>query len=186
MRTRRIALFLGALSLALAPAAAAFAKPVSTFDLELVWTDGPISGQLVVTTDGSNQATASLTQSGFGTITCDDGLWGTVNGTWTASGPVDDSTLVVDKKLSDVSWSGTVSVTYSFDQYCSGTGLVTSGSGSDLPALVEVSASSSTRIDRSRLDGNRILASTLDTAVVSFLGSSVTASGLLTETISNG
>lgn len=183
MKQRLSVLLALTVALAVGPASGALARPVSTYSLDSVHGSGLFSGSTELTVDESGTAQVHFTQMQFVLLTCDGGT-GSVQTVWTADGAATTTTLSVDRKLSQFSWSGDVVVTTVVTTTCPGeTQQVETTVSTE---TFTFSGSSSSRLVRDRVGGNRVLLSSLDQLSVVVPAFSGPAGGMLTETISNG
>ena len=100
----RTASFVGALALALAPATAALAKPVSTYSVTIDW-NSVYSASISLTENGSGSF--SLANNTFDLVTCADGSVGLVTNIWTANDSPAAVTLTTDRKMTQATATAT-------------------------------------------------------------------------------
>ena len=159
---------------------AAAAKPTSSFVLAMSGTAGGSLVSVEVEFDEVGVSNFRFQHTEVQFIACSVGS-GTVTTTRAADGPVVASDVVVSRKLDDVAINGSVQVGQTVSTYCPETGLVEQSSSST--EAFELAGVASERLRRARLNGARVLSSTLDPLTFSLSDLSVTGVGMLTETI---
>jgi hypothetical protein len=176
--SRRTAVLLMALTLTLTAPAAASARPISVYELFHTQGTGAQFTSFLLELDEAESATMHFSHGGFELIDC-AGEMGTRTTAAEANGPVHTLAFSVDRKLSSFAWSGTVEVTESVSTYCPQTGhTTTTVSGA---WAFEVSGAASDRLNRARMNGDRVLTSTLDHLTVGIEGSTYEGVGLLSQ-----
>ena len=177
----RLAVLVTTLAVAMTIPVAAIAKPVSTYELKSSFVVDGYSGSVVVTVDEAGASDIHFQMSTFEMLDC-DGAFGTVTSTWLAEGFADEVEFSVNRKLDAVVWIGTASVSVTVSTYCPDTGILEQVETTT--GTFAFDGTSSQRVTRTRIDGNRVLSSTLDVLVLSVPELSTVGVGQLTETIS--
>lgn len=181
-RSHRTTILATALALLFVIPGVAAAKPVSTYEVTQSQFGALQTSSFVLTLDELGAGTLHFYASSFELIECADGSTGSITSTTSANGPVTGSEFSVDKKLSSFVWNGTVHVDSTVVTYCQSTGhLSETVSGTE---TFEINGSASERVRRSRVNGDRVLTSTLDTLTFETPLVTYTGAGILTETIS--
>lgn len=174
----RTTAFLATLALALAPATAAFAKPVSTYSIDVSW--DTVSSASISQTEGG-AGTFSLTHNDFSTTTCADGSTGLVANSWSASDAPATVTLVTDRKMDTATATATGLATLVSEVRCL-SGVTTTTSQVTIDLVFDATATGST--DRFHLaNGDRVISRSAD-VVVTFDGVTALTGGHIVETIS--
>jgi hypothetical protein len=176
--SRRTAVLLMALTLTLIAPGAATARPISVYELFHSQGAGSQFTSFSLELDEAESATMHFSHGRFELIDC-AGEMGTRTTAAEANGSVHTLAFSVDRKLSSFAWSGTVEVTESVTTYCPQTGQTTTTLSDDW--AFEVSGTASDRLNRARLNGDRLLTSTLDHLTVGIEGSSYEGVGLLSQ-----
>jgi hypothetical protein len=177
----RLAVLSTTLAVAMTIPVAAIAKPVSTYELRTSFVVDGYSGSVVVAVDEAGASDIHFQMSRFEMVNC-DGVLGTVTSTWSAEGSADEVEFSVNRKLDAVGWSGTAPVSVTVSTYCPDTGIVEQAETTT--GTFAFDGTSSEKVSRTRIDGNRVLSSTLDVLALSVPGLSTVGVGQLTETIS--
>ena len=176
--SRRTAALLMALTLTLIAPSAAAARPITVYELTHSQGSSTQFTAFALELDGTQSATMQFTRTVFEWIYCASEM-GTRTTLTEANGPVQTLAFSVERKLDSFVWSGTVGVTESVTTYCPETGHTTTTVSDTL--AIEVSGTASDRMTRSRLNGDRVLTSTLDPLTVAIEGISYEGVGLLSQ-----
>ena len=177
-KSRPSVLIIG-LTVIMAIPVAAGAKPTSSFVLAMSGTaGGAVSVEVEFDDVGVSNFHFQHTEVQF--IVCSTGS-GTVITNRVADGPAVASEVAVTRKLDDLTITGSVQVSQTISTYCTETGLVEQSSLST--ESFELAGVATERLRRARLNGARVLSSTLDPLTFSLSDLSVTGVGMLTETI---
>ncbi|HSJ27470.1 MAG TPA: hypothetical protein VLB67_04620 [Acidimicrobiia bacterium] len=181
--SRRLTVLLTAMTLVLVTPIAATAKPVSSYTLTHTQSSGLQTTSFELTLDEAGNGTLHFDHISFELIDCGDEI-GSRTSTASYDGQVTSDEFSLDRKLSSFVWSGAVEVETEVTTSCSDAGLQVG------PTAVawdfSVVGTASDRLGRTRVDGARVLSSTLDDLTVEIDGSSYNGVGLLQETISRG
>jgi hypothetical protein len=182
MRPHRLRIIALAVAAVMTVPGAAVAKPASTYELTTTYSLNGFTGSVVLTIDESGATNLLFTQTAFAIVACNGGGVGTVTSLWAADGPA-DGTLTMTKKLDQVEWVGTAEVTTDVTSYCPDTGFDVKAATTT--ELFEFRGESSERLVRTRVDGDRVLTSRLDSLEMAVPGYSGVGVGHFIETISN-
>ena len=173
--------FIAGLAVMLAIPVSAVAKPTSSFVVSMSASPGTSQYSVEVDFDELGVSSFDLVHTEVAFIPCLEGS-GIETTTRAAAGPVDVSSVSVSRNLASLSISGSTSVSTTVSTYCPETGLVEQTSIAT--GTFELDGVASERLRRGRLNGDRVLSSTLSPLRLAMPDLSVTGVGLLTETIS--
>lgn len=175
---RRIWLVGLVLVLVMGPSSVSWAKPVSTFEVELdVSGNGGWMGLVRVAADENGLANIDLSFTRMGAVSCPGGATGLAVQTLTYRG-IGFGTLAVDRKLATLRYSADIPATHTVLDGCGGSTTTTG-------VTFTVDTVASADLQRGRVGDTRVLSRlsqvTLDAGPVTAAGA-----GLVSEVISRG
>jgi hypothetical protein len=173
--------FIVGLAVIMAIPVAAAAKPVSSFVLSMSSAAPGTLVSVVVEFDDLGVSHLGFSHTEFEVIACATGP-GTVSTARVASGPAEESDIAVSRKLDDVAITVEAQVSKTVSTYCPETGMVEQSL--TFTETFELQGVSEERLRRARVNGARVLSSTLDPLTLTTSELSLTGVGMLTETIS--
>ena len=173
--------FVVVLAVVLAIPVAAGAKPASSYELTTSYSGVGSSGSSKVVFDEFGNAHVAFLRTEVEFISCGT-TSGVVTTSWVVDALVVDSEVWVSRKLDDLHITGSVPVIKTVSTFCPQTGMVEQSSTSNATVVLEGSAPD--RLRRARLNGARVLSSTLDPLTLSLAELGWTGVGMLRETIS--
>ncbi|HVR33215.1 MAG TPA: hypothetical protein VMS74_10975 [Acidimicrobiia bacterium] len=169
------------LAVVMAIPVAAAAKPASSFELSMSYSNPNSQASFTVDFDELGNAHFSFARTEVAIVSC-AAVSGLTTTSWVVDAPLSDSEVWVSRKLDDLLITGSVPVTRTVSEFCPETGLVEHSTTSIETVVLE--GSSPDRLRRARMDGARVLSSTLDPLTLSLAELGWSGVGILRETIS--
>lgn len=173
--------FIIGLAVIMAIPAAAAAKPTSSFVLVMSSSGGGTSVSVEVEFDDLGVSHFGFSHTEFELIACATGP-GSVTIARVVDGQAEASDVAVSRKLDDVTITVVAQMSKTVSTYCPDTGMVEQSSSTT--ETFELQGVADERLRRARLNGARVLSSTLDPLTLTTSELNLTGIGMLTETIS--